>query len=413
MDGYIGGKEAVDPFAGKGDMLSWAKEKGASSYIGFDIDNKLVDDTIVFKNDSLVSIPNSKFIITNPPYLAKNKMSKTEKRKIKNEYEDLYLLSLKRIIESDCREGIVIVPINFFSADNSNALRREFLGKYEIDKINYFTEQVFDDTTYNVVSFHFIKGLRNATIRTLNISVFHDKNTVEKLSFETSREFDYKIGGKEISEIFAAPNVLRIRRLTEATVAENRAKLIGDGSKFNIDVFFNDFKTKTTRKVNAALRDQIVQNIIVINCIDGKSNDSKICAVDIRDYGRMALVGKVSSRNIAHILLENVAPDENGRILTISIDSQKQLISMFNTQLNELRAQYASLFLTNFRDNNRKRISFEFCYALLNYCYCKLLKQRAESESFRSLTEKIVSEASVCVEEPAGASRSPERLRRG
>ena len=33
------------------------------------------------------------------------------------------------------------------------------------------------------------------------------------------------------------------------------------------------------------------------------------------------------------------------------------------------RKKYNSLFLTNFRDNDRKRISFDFCYKLITFCY--------------------------------------------
>ncbi|OGI86018.1 hypothetical protein A3A01_01885 [Candidatus Nomurabacteria bacterium RIFCSPLOWO2_01_FULL_39_17] len=74
-----------------------------------------------------------------------------------------------------------------------------------------------------------------------------------------------------------------------------------------------------------------------------------------------AIVGKNSSRNIAHLIL-----DKN-----ISITKQTELIKKFNTILNETRERYFSLFLTNFRDNGRKRISFDFSYKFLNYLYFK------------------------------------------
>jgi hypothetical protein len=369
MDGYVSGKETTDPFAGKCDLLLWAKKHSAKSYTGYDIDKKLVNmkivnDISIIENDSLASIPPSKFIITNPPYLAKNKMSEAQKKKVSNDYEDLYLLSLKKIIDTDCDEGIAVVPVNFFSAENSNSLRKEFLSRYAIDKINYFTEQVFDDTTYNVASFHFYKSVDYSDTRTLNICVYPEK---KHLSFIASKQFDYKIGGKDLADIFAADDVLHIKRLTEKTVEDNRGDRRFAEDRCTIDAFLNDFKTETRCKISASLRDRIAQNIIVINCIDGKKDDNKICAENIRNYGKSALVGKVSSRNIAYLLLDGA-----------TIGDQLSLIEMFNAKLNDLRDKYASLFLTNFRDNNRKRISFDFCYALLNYCYANLTAASAK-----------------------------------
>ena len=53
----------------------------------------------------------------------------------------------------------------------------------------------------------------------------------------------------------------------------------------------------------------------------------------------------------------------------ISIDTQLNLIRSFNKELEKNRYQYNSLFLTNFRDNNRKRIGFDFAYKLINYVF--------------------------------------------
>ena len=41
----------------------------------------------------------------------------------------------------------------------------------------------------------------------------------------------------------------------------------------------------------------------------------------------------------------------------------------FNKELGENRDKYFSFFLTNFRDNGRKRISFDFVYKLINHIY--------------------------------------------
>jgi len=41
----------------------------------------------------------------------------------------------------------------------------------------------------------------------------------------------------------------------------------------------------------------------------------------------------------------------------------------FNDELSANREKYFSFFLTNFRDNNRKRISFDLAYKFLNLIY--------------------------------------------
>jgi hypothetical protein len=65
-------KNITDPFAGKKDLLNWAIKNNANSIKGYDIDDSFIDN-IVGHNNSLVNIPKSDFILTNPPYLAYNK----------------------------------------------------------------------------------------------------------------------------------------------------------------------------------------------------------------------------------------------------------------------------------------------------------------------------------------------------
>ena len=72
-----------------------------------------------------------------------------------SQFEDLYQLSIKSILDSE--EGILIVPLNFLSAKNSNKIRHIFFDKFKIISLNIFKEQVFKDTTYNVISFYYKK----------------------------------------------------------------------------------------------------------------------------------------------------------------------------------------------------------------------------------------------------------------
>ena len=53
----------------------------------------------------------------------------------------------------------------------------------------------------------------------------------------------------------------------------------------------------------------------------------------------------------------------------VSINEQIELMKKFNNELSVNREKYLSFFLTNFRDNNRKRISFDLVYKFLNLIY--------------------------------------------
>lgn len=352
----VKGKVVMDPFAGGGDLLQWAERHGAIGSSGLDIDPKLVSATISL-NDSLVAIPKTPFNITNPPYLAKNKMSvemKTKYLPVMGDYEDLYLLSMKRILISDPEEGIIIIPVNFFSAENSDSLRREFLTHYTVSKVNYFKTQVFADTTYNVVAFHYTRKITPSIKQEI---VFTTYPGATSLVYVLEDKYNYRIAGKELSKIVDM-KPLETVRLTEDHMSKNA------GSE-SIKAFFNDTKTERTYSVNAKFRDSIKKNIILLNCIDTNASESAwIKAEDIRDYKQDCLVGKITSRNIAYVIL----PD-------CPLAMQEKIIPIFNKQLNYLRKKYSSLFLTNFRDNDRKRVSFEFCYKLIAYCYDQLLNE--------------------------------------
>lgn len=341
-------KNVIDPFAGGGDLLRWAEKNAAASVKGFDIDQSLVDNKNIFWNDSLTIIPKSDFNLTNPPYLGKNKMTKEQKEKyMVDAYEDFYLLSIKRIINSECPEGIIIIPVNFFSAENSDQLRVEFLSLYEITGVNYFKEQVFDDTTYNVVAFHYRKKTTTSKVQKVNFSFYPDN--VSQV-FELKAKFNYRIAGEELSKIEKI-KPLKAIRLTEKYLNNNSGNA-------KVSAFFNDKNTEFDYFVNSKTRKLIKNNIILLNCIDSNGSENGwIKAEDVRILGKDCLVGKDSSRNIAYVMFDSLTTEQ-----------QEKIIVLFNQILNDLRHKYKSLFLTNFRDNDRKRISFDFCYKLISYC---------------------------------------------
>jgi len=145
----------IEPFTGNGDLLNFIKNKDKYELECYDIEPK---KDYIIKRDTLLNPPNinNSFILTNPPYLARNKSNEKE---LFNKYKtnDLYKCFIEILISNDCLGGILIVPLNFICSIRKNDidLRKRFIEKYNIIKINIFEEQVFEDTSYTICSFQF------------------------------------------------------------------------------------------------------------------------------------------------------------------------------------------------------------------------------------------------------------------
>ncbi|MDO9399772.1 MAG: hypothetical protein Q7T79_03765 [bacterium] len=98
FNGFIKDKIVSDPFAGNQDLIKWAIQNGCKKVIGFDCDEKYVDNKKVFLSDSVNNPKEYKFVLTNPPYLHKNKTDKKTKEqyfiKENSIFEDLYQVSI-------------------------------------------------------------------------------------------------------------------------------------------------------------------------------------------------------------------------------------------------------------------------------------------------------------------------------
>lgn len=186
LERFIKNEDVVDPFAGNQDLITWAKKNDAKKVVGFDCDEKYVDGKNVFYNDSINSPQKYTFICTNPPYLHKNKADEKTKERFfggfHSHFEDLYQISIFSIL--NCEKGIIIVPLNFLCAENSKKIRDWFFDKFEIIKLNIFSEQVFKDTTYNVISFYFEKKRGDSSENKIFATIFPEKKriafTIEK-----------------------------------------------------------------------------------------------------------------------------------------------------------------------------------------------------------------------------------------
>jgi hypothetical protein len=311
-------KTIIEPFAGNGDLLNFIVNKEKYIIECYDIEPK---QDYIIKCDTLDNPPNyeNKFILTNPPYLARNKNTN---KYLYDKYNcnDLYKCFITNIINNPCKGGIIIIPLNFISSIRSNdiELRKQFLEKYNITILNIFEEQVFEDTKYSVCSIQFEPKNTGKTCEMLcsvyptNIKLYVSLNELNK----------YTIGG----EIYQLPM----------------------NKKYKIER-----ATKTSKNMNN------ITNIL-LKCIDDNI-DNKIQLKIVNDAERyIDNTPNLSARSYATFI---ITPP-------IDINKQTQLVERFNDYLENHRKKYNSLFLTNYRESNsiaRKRISFELAFQICSY----------------------------------------------
>ena len=154
----VKGKKVQDPFAGQWHLLDWAEREGALSSRGYDIE--LLDNRTQYNDyfQSPVEVEEGEVVVTNPPYLSRNRNKKGDRtpydRYNQNDYYKCYLAS---IVETKAEEVIVIIPGNFLCESRTKA--REALFKdYYIQSGEYWTESIFDGVEISICTLHLKRG---------------------------------------------------------------------------------------------------------------------------------------------------------------------------------------------------------------------------------------------------------------
>jgi len=315
----------IEPFAGNGDLIKFIKEqeKEKERYLieCYDIDPK---QDYIIKRDTLLNPPNfeNKYVITNPPYLARNKC-KDKTMFEKYDTNDLYKCFLEIIIKDVCLGGIIIVPLNFISSMRKSdcELRQKFINKYNIINLNIFEENVFNDTKYSVCSFNFEKKESKIEYESvINCTIYPSKT---KLSLKLNKNNNYTVGG-EIYNLGIKNTTFKIDRATKLTK--------------NKDCITN----------------------ILLKCIDDSIQNKIKLSITDDDNKFIDTTKDLSARSYATLVIEP----------KIDIKKQEELVQKFNIYLNEQREKYNSLFLTNYRESNtiaRKRISFQLAFKICKH----------------------------------------------
>jgi hypothetical protein len=343
----------IEPFAGNGDLLQFIKtpitfeDKSSSVHLDgvlkrhqdipasltpnlgvlttttiecYDIDPK---QNYIIHRDTLLNPPSfaGKYVLTNPPYLAKNKSAD---KTIYSIYgcDDLYKCFIELLNRNICYGGIIIVPLNFISSVRANdvGLRQRFVSIYTIERINIFEEQVFDDTTYTVCSIQFRK--RTPEIEPEQPTVCTIFPSKKQIVFGLTTNNNYTIGG----EIYSLPQstVYKIERAT-----------------------------RLTKKT------ECITNVLA-KCIDDSIRSKIQLRITSEQDRYIDNTPNLTERSYATLVIEP----------SITETQQHELVEKVNQLLEEYREKYNSLFLANYRESNtiaRKRISFGLVFQLCGH----------------------------------------------
>jgi len=321
----------VEPFVGKGHLLHFLTEyyKVPLENLNiefYDIENHIQNTNV---RDSIQNPPDydDKFVITNPPFLALNKSKEKDTFHMYGT-NDLYKCFLKTIIHRNCMGGLLIIPINFWSSIRKNdiLLRKMFLEKYRVIRMNLFEEKVFPDTSFMVTSFLFERRNENDDNFIIPTYIYPSKRYLE---FTINEDTYWMIGG----ELYNLP-------LHDDTIVMR---------VYERDIDNDNNKKEIITRPNT--------RIFLHGLDDGKE---KRISLEYLEGSKDLYIGKETDRSYASLY---IYPEMNEM-------EQRRIVERFNRYIEKMRERYHSMFLTNYRESKewaRKRISFQLTYDIINY----------------------------------------------
>lgn len=323
----------VEPFAGNGDLIEYIKKELSKRNENVDSDHVSIEcydiDPVgdgIIQADTIMDPPSywGNYIITNPPYIARNKSDDKTPFDTYGE-NDLYKCFIRTILnDEDALGGIIIIPVNFFLGNRKNdiKLRREFLERYQIVRINLFEERVFDDTSSTVCAVQF--QARDSDDYVIPIYIYPD-----------NKKIDITIGPG--NEYIIADEIINMKLLSGYKIERWTTNTSG---KFNI----TNIVVKCLDSSNPNINN--LDTVIRMEYIDDEKERNKY-----KDE-----TAKLSARSYAVIATK---PE-------LAIDVQKQIVDNFNDYMLETRKKYHSMFLSSYREFARKRISFNLVYKIID-----------------------------------------------
>lgn len=333
------GLVVVEPFVGAGHLLR-ACPDGAVLEL-YDIDPPLraqarVDGTV--RRDTLADPPDygGKFVLTNPPYLARNRSAD---KALYDRYglNDLYKCFVAELTAQDAAGGILVLPVNFWSGVRRAdvALRARFLRKYRVVRLNVFDGPMFPDTTAAVCAFQFAARAEAPTQQQVSVEAWCYPESAAGQGGPTRHVWDLRIAP---DDGMAMPGGHVHRRALRAAATGVRVERLTRN---------NDTPANEPYKCD-----------LVLHAVDGKGGgrSRRIRLEVVRPGARVVdRTPRLSGRSSASFL---VRPP-------LGAAAQRAVCARFNAYLEEQRAAYHSLFLPAFREFARKRMPFSLAFRLI------------------------------------------------
>lgn len=300
------GRVVVDPCAGAGDLLDWARQNGATNCIGYDIEPN--GDNIIYNDmfDTPVDC-DGKLVITNPPYLSRNRADdKTPFQKWNQ--SNLYKCYLATLISSNVDEAIIIQPSNFLCESNATA-RNMLFSHYSIIYAERWQEKIFPDVS-------------------IGIMVMHIKRSVSAI-----QEFDY------------------LNRTTGRLV---KMKLNPVNGWLHGDEFFKELPNDFYRfeKVDVGM----------------DSPNSKI-VVSLLDKGTYGLGFHFNEKEDIFCKPKSFTTYQINTPKRISKKKQREIVDGANKFLNTYRKKYDSMFIGEYIDFDQRILSRSYVNKILTLHY--------------------------------------------
>lgn len=384
----------VDPFVGEGNLLvdyleTFTKEEAIfllnnKKIKGYDIDKMTITrlkerfhnlygvsfevlDEIFVKNNSLINNPCKKndFILTNPPYMARNTCKRRYPKEYKvhfsrNYFSDYYELSLYKYRRYD---GIWIIPSNFLSSEYMTDIKSKLLLDSNFEEVFVFENPIFKDTNISVMSFKLRKKDKHEDIQNkLKINfVGHNETTIKDI--DISKEGKICQDWVELSHSKEPPVSVGVLR-TEFEYGDNE-----------IIVLNEDYEPENI-SVSDSFKEYLDSNILYLRSTDTGADTGFLGLYsfedlypDYKNHNVYTLITKKTSRlNVPLFFKEHYTKEE-----------QELIKERTNEILSFYRDKYNSMFLTNFKNSTRKmqrkRIAFREIYGVIEQAIKDIKKQ--------------------------------------
>ncbi|MDW8359221.1 MAG: N-6 DNA methylase [Candidatus Caldarchaeum sp.] len=358
--------------------------------------NKQLVERNLKQADTLLKFPDFDhsypiYHITNPPYLYRGYMPKTEKTRELLKYfegereplQDLYQVALFNDLKKGVERMVYIIPTNFLYGDaNANHIRQVMFKHYNLTGLYILEKRVFAETGTNTCVCFFERKLQpseeDQIVEAMKISTEGERKRVYRLS----KKFKWRAGSEfyEFVERFRAEKPLTFRYyLMKREVDANR----GDHEVVLLDV--NSYKKRVV-KVNKLLHDRIKSNPLFLKTLDTGRVEGRAGLYECREA--LGVDGIMVSKNYTY----RTHPIQIFFDKPLTHDEQMFVKEWFNHVLNRLREELDSDFMTTYRESTkyytRKYLGLNQARALIETCPLLDISSE-ERKSIESLDEWI------------------------